>query len=154
VVPIDPQRFASQKTPDETPFISYGARIRVNHRDGSNNSYSCDQPGTIDTAARLFANRDRCFTDNQKRGRGRLLARGRIAVNIAKLPDLLRNPVNSRPPLKFVAPVCAGTGGAVDFPWRKGVDYDPDSVQYAPDFALHAARFRLQEFLKLLEFRD
>ncbi len=31
---------------------------------------------------------------------------------------------------------------------------DPDSVQYAPDFALHAASFGLQELLKFLEFRD
>src|SRR5215469_3343869 len=60
----------------------------------------------------------------------------------------------SRPTFKFVASVCAGTRGAVVFPWSKGFDYDPDSVQYAPDFALHAASFGLQEFLQLLEFRD
>src|SRR5215831_2186452 len=60
----------------------------------------------------------------------------------------------SRPTFKFIAPICACTGGAVVFPWSKGFDYDPDSVQYTPNFALHAASFGLQEFLKLLEFRD
>jgi hypothetical protein len=60
----------------------------------------------------------------------------------------------SGPAFKFVASVCAGTGGAVNFPWSKGLDYNPDSIQYAPDFALHPASFGFQEFLKLLEFRD
>src|SRR5205814_2291359 len=72
------------------------------------------------------------------------------------LPSCRRGCANwkSRPPFEFVAPGCAGTGGAIGFPWSKGFDYNPDSVQYAPDFALHAASFGLQEFLKLLQFRD
>jgi len=81
------------------------------------------------------------------------IGNSKVAPQLANRHDPCAN-CESRPPFKFVAPVCAGTGVVVDFPWSKGVDYDPDSIQYAPDFALDAASFGLQEFLKLLEFRD
>jgi hypothetical protein len=63
----------------------------------------------------------------------------------------------SRPTFKFVAPICKSILCASQpgrFPWSNGLDYDSDSVQYTPDFTLHAPGLGFQEFLQLFEFGD
>ena len=63
----------------------------------------------------------------------------------------------SRPTFKFVAPICASILCASEpgsFPWSNGFDYDSNSVQYTPDFTLHAPGFGFQEFLQPFEFGD
>jgi hypothetical protein len=63
----------------------------------------------------------------------------------------------SRPTFKFVAPICMSILCASQpgrFPWSNGLDYDSDSVQYTPDFTLHAPGLGFQELLQLFEFGD
>jgi hypothetical protein len=72
---------------------------------------------------------------------------------LTRMPGTLRHR-QSGPTLKFVTSICTGVRAAVGFPWSNGFDYDPEPVQYAADFALHAASLGLQELLQLLEFGD